>query len=118
MSCHDVFFGAEKVRNVTKRGEFMGKKTPQQELLFAEEKVLIHVRHLIAGKKSNKTFGLLVSTHFRTAGRNRRGREKKTLLIFCLDEGTPDALLIIAAAGCSLVILVQINRSKIGTSAN
>ena len=44
----------KKVRNVMKRGEFMGKKTPQQELLFAEEKVLIHVRHLIAGKKAIK----------------------------------------------------------------
>ena len=42
----------------------MGTKTP-----LLKKKVLIHVRHLIAGKKSNKTFGLLVSTHFRTTGR-------------------------------------------------
>ena len=64
----------------------MGTKTP-----LLKKKVLIHVRHLIADKKSNKTFGLLVSTHFRTAG--KRGGEKKTLLIFCLDEGTQEQML-------------------------
>ena len=63
----------------------MGTKTP-----LLKKKVLIHVRHLIAGKKKAIKLSVFLFQHIfelRVEG------GKKTLLIFCLDEGTQEQML-------------------------